>query len=322
MSLLVDALQPFVVRELTSVAGRMRLMTLPDTLIEPLAAYDLNFDETNQSIIVDFQDTNPVALALAADACRLSCASLQTMSLAADEMIERDSMAWSLVKLYYSAFYAGNALIRLLGESCSYFDRQHALRVNQLAIALQRVPSFRIDGGLYRCVIDPTGTSFTCVRARGGGGGAHEAFWDVFGLKMQSVAAAILAGPLLRTDAQSVFVQLEKFRELIRRRNCHSWLSAIRNEVQYRHEHRVWFPEQLRANDRTMLSRRAARWSDDPMTIGFDSSHGVLGEFVGCCSFIVSLCHALLIRIAERSSVGTRSFIRMGPMAFLNDRAT
>jgi hypothetical protein len=321
MSLLADALQPFVFRSLTSIAGRMRLMTLPDTLIQPLAAYDLNFDNAAESIIVDFRVADPVALALAADVCRLSCASLQTMCLAASEMIERDSMAWSLVKLYYSAFYAGNALIRLFGESCSYFDRQHALRVNQLAVALNRVPTFRIDGGLYRCVIDQAGTSFSCTRVRSGVGGAHEAFWQIFGLKIQALAAEVLNGPLLQSDAQSVFVQLEEFRALIGRRAAHSWLSAMRNEIQYRHEHRVWFPEQLRAREREALSRRASRWTSDPMNISLDSSQGALGEFIACCSFVVSLCQLMLVRIAERSSVGARSFIRMGPMSFLNDRA-
>jgi hypothetical protein len=63
------------------------------------------------------------------------------------------------------------------------------------------------------------------------------------------------------------------------------------------------------------------RQGTHPMTIGFDSSHGALGEFVGCCTFVVSLCHTMLMRISERSSAGRHSFIQMGPIAFLNDRA-
>jgi hypothetical protein len=45
LSLLADALQPFLISELASVAGRMQLTTLPDTLIDPMAANDLNFDD-------------------------------------------------------------------------------------------------------------------------------------------------------------------------------------------------------------------------------------------------------------------------------------
>jgi hypothetical protein len=321
MSLLADALQPFVVRELASVAGRMRLMTLPDTLIEPLASYDLNFDSGQKSVIADFQDPNPVAVALAADACRLSCASFQTISLAIDEMVQRDSMAWSLVKLYYSAFYAGNALIRLFGESCSYFDVQHISRINQLAVALNRVPTFRVDGGLYRCVVNHAGTSFTCTRARSGVGGAHEAFWNIFGNQMRVLAEGVLRGPLSQAEAQAVFAQIDRFQEIVKRKSNHSWLSVIRNDVQYRQEFRVWFPLQLRIREREVLSRRASRWSGDPMAINFDGTGGALGEFVTCCCFVVSLCLAMLTRISERSSVGKQSFVRLGPIAFLNDRA-
>jgi hypothetical protein len=321
MSLLADALQPFIVRGLASVAGRMRLMTLPDTLIEPLAAYDLNFDNAQKSVVADFQDANMVALALAADTCRLSCASFQTVSLAIDEMVHRDSMAWSLVKLYYSAFYAGNALIRLFGESCSYFDRQHISRVNQMAVALNRMPTFRVDGGLYRCVVNHAGTSFSCTRARSGVGGAHEAFWNIFGARIQVLAEDVLRGPLAQAEAQAVFAQLERFQDIVKRRVNHSWLSVIRNDVQYRHELGVWFPSQLRVREREALSRRASRWSSDPMAISFDGTGGTLGEFVTCCCFVISLCHTMLTRIADRSSVGKQSFVQLGPIAFLNDRA-
>ena len=321
MSLIADALQPFVVKDLASVAGRMKIMTLPDSLIDPLAAYDLNFDNTQRTIIVDFRDTSAVALALAADACRLSCAAFQTMVLASTEMLNRDSMAWSLVKLYYSAFYAGNALIRLLGESCSYFDRQHISRLNQLAIALNRIPTFKIEGGLYRCVVDHTGTALWCTRARGGIGGAHEAFWDIFGNRLGVLAMEVLSGPLSTTDAQAVFTQIEQFRDVLRQRINHSWLSVVRNELQYRHEYQVWFPAQLRARQREALSRHSNRWSRDPMLIDLSKKGDVLSEFVACCCFVVSLCNTMLARIAERSDVGSKSFIRLGPIAFLNDRA-
>jgi hypothetical protein len=41
---------------------------------------------------------------------------------------------------------------------------------------------------------------------------------------------------------------------------------------------------------------------------------GQLGSFVVACTFIVSLCRAMLIRIADRSAVGARSFAR-GPLS-------
>ncbi len=56
------------------------------------------------------------------------------------------------------------------------------------------------------------------------------------------------------------------------------------------------------------------------MEIDLDMSRfGLLGDFVAACIFIVSLCHTMLARIAERSAAGPRSFALLGPMAFVND---
>jgi hypothetical protein len=138
---------------------------------------------------------------------------------------------------------------------------------------------------------------------------------------MRALAEDVLRGPLAPAESQEVFSQLDRFQEIVRRKANHGWLSVIRNEAQYRQEFRVWFPFQLRAREREALSRRANQWSGDPMAIAFDGSGGPLGEFITCCSFVVSLCLAMLARIAARSSAGDRSFVQLGPMAFLNDRA-
>jgi hypothetical protein len=295
-------------------------MTLADVITSATIGYDLDFDDADESVIVDFRDSNFLVSALAADCCRFSFASFQTMSLVASEIMQRDSVAWSFVKLYYSAFYAGHALIRIFGEGCSFFDRQHASRLIEIGVALGRERSFNIESGLYRCVLNQNSTALKCTRARGTVGGAHEAFWGIFGNRIQVISEAVLTGMLTRSDAQSVFAQLDAFKEIIRRRAGFSWLSATRNDLQYRHHFGVWFPAQIRANDRKILSRLAAKWQHDPMDIDLNERRfGLLGEFVSCCIFIVAFCHAMLERIADRSTEGARSFARIGPMAFLND---
>ncbi|SRR5258708_8072292 len=320
MSLAADALQPFITRELASIAGPTQTATLADVIISRTAAYDLDFDDAKGSITVDFRESNVIVSALAADCCRFSFASFQTVALVASEIMQRDNVAWSLVKLYYSAFYAGHVLIRIFGEGCSFFDRQHVARLTEIGAALGRERSFNIDPGLYRCVLKQNSTILECSKARGTVGGAHEAFWGIFGNRVRVMSEAILTGSLVRTDAQAVFAQLDALNDIIRRRAGYSWLSAVRNDLQYRHHFGVWFPAQIRMNDRRILSRLAANWQRDPMHIDLDANRlGLLGEFTSCCIFIIALCHAMLIRLDERSAVGARSFVRIGPMAFLND---
>jgi hypothetical protein len=320
MSLLADALQPFIVRELVAIAGRIDHMALPDIIVDPTAAYDLDFDNTVQSILMDFRTPDFITPVLAADCCRLSSASFQSVASIQQEILQRDNVAWSMVKLYYSAFYAGHTLIRMFGEACSYFDRQHVVRLNVLAGALGRAPTFNIESGVYRCILDANHAALNCTKARRASGGAHETFWDIFGNRMRIVADGILQGAMVRTEAQAAFSQIDDFRQILNRRSGYAWLSGIRNDLQYRHHFGVWFPAQLNMRERQVLSGFVGDWKRDPMEIDLQSGRsGILGEFVTCCVFIIALCHTMLKRLGDRSSAGTRSFVWLGPMAFLND---
>ena len=164
MSLLADALQPFLLREFVAIHGRVGHGALPDILVTPSAAFDLAFDNPTQVISIDFRTPDIITPALAADCCRLSTASFQSIASISHEMLERDNVAWSLIKLYYSAFYAGHTIIRLFGETCSYFDQQHAKRLRVLAAALGRPPSFAVESGMYHCVLGANHTALDCKK--------------------------------------------------------------------------------------------------------------------------------------------------------------
>ena len=99
-----------------------------------------------------------------------------------------------------------------------------------------------------------------------------------------------------------------------------SWLSVIRNDIQYRHHFGVWLPCNVGKAERQQLSRLAYQWKRDPMDIDVGAA-GVrpLGEFVSACAFIVALCRELLVRIAERSTKTSRSFATLGPLTCLKN---
>jgi hypothetical protein len=319
MSLVADALQPFIVREFASLAGRAGITSLSDVIIAETAAYQLQVNNRDQSVSLDFRDSSFLIEAWAADCCRFSFASFQTISQVALEVADRDAVAWSLIKAYYAAFYAGHALIRMFGEACSFFDRKHARRLMEVATVFGQNPSFTLDSGLYRCCLTDNSTILTCAKTSGASG-VHEAFWSVFGARMQGLSESVLSGMLVPADAQAVFGQLSAFIDIIRRRTGYSWLSGVRNDLQYRQRHGVWFPARMRQNERQSLSRIVMHWLYDPMNIDLDARRfGLLGEFMAACIFIVALCHTIICRIAERSTAGRRSFVCLGPMTYLSD---
>jgi hypothetical protein len=314
MSLIADALQPLIVPGILAIRGRMELSSFADAIMSPRAAYDLDFDDLNQRMLFDFRDPGFLTTATAADCCRFSGSAFQTVSSITDVSFDKDSMPWELIKFYYSAFYAGHAIIRLLGESCTFFDGRHISRIDSFGKTIGRTPGFRIDTGLYRCTIASSTTKLTCTKLTGG---THESFWKVFGERLGTATDDVLRGPLVPTDAQAVFGQLAAFALLVKRHGSYRWLSTLRNDIQYRHRYELWYPSGIGQRDRQTLSRLISQWKLDPMIMSPDAAHGDLGEFILTCAFIVALCRVLIIRIMENSPRG-RSFLQYGPSIFLN----
>ena len=316
-SLASDSLLPLVVPGIVSLSGPLELISVPDALVASGAAYFVDYRASDQAIILDFRDPSVIALRLAGDCCRLSCAFLQTVSAIGPQIANRNNVAWCLVKLYYSAFYAGNALIRLLGESCSYFEARHIDRVSKLGLAQgSGVPPFQVGAGLFHCVVE--GAALAATRVRAGAGGTHEHFWDVFAKFLDRTGRRILQGPLSQADSQAVCSQLDKIRNIMQRGSEFSWLSLIRNDLQYKHKYGVWFPERINKKEHNLLIKCCMSWQNDPMTIVLDApSPKNINTFAAACSFIISLCYSLLVKIGLGSS--SKNFANYGPIAFMNE---
>jgi hypothetical protein len=190
-------------------------------------------------------------------------------------------MAWRLVRAYYAAFYAGHALIRPFGESCLYFDRRDITRISTIGIATGQTPGFRLEAGLYRCRLSGSATAVECVNLRGGAGGTHELFWSVFGGRIKSVGEEVLRGPLPAGDAQLVFSKIDHLAQSMSGYGSpfYSWLSLIRNEIQYRQIFGVRFPCSVKKHEREGLSRLLDQWIRGPMTVDIGARQsGQLGS--------------------------------------------
>lgn len=319
MSLMVAALQPHMMNGFMSLGGR-GAGGLSELLIDKTKGYDLDFDSLEESISVDFRDNQLIIPALGVDCCRFATAAFQSIVPISEEIVDKDTLAWSMVKLYYAAFYAGHSIIRILGESCSFLERIHTTRINSVASAIGKTPGFRIERGLYHCTVNASGSAVKYIKAAPVTGGAHESFWGVFERRLRHFANNILVGHLVPAEAQLVFVQLQALQQILGMvgPSMHGALSMVRNDLQYKHQFGVWFPVQIKKRERELLGRLVAQWLRDPMTIDVGLHDGnVLRNFVVACAFLVGLCRVLIFRIAERSTEGARSFVCFGPVSFL-----
>lgn len=319
MPLAAAALQPSIMPQLMGIGTGNDSTNLSDLVTARAAGYVLSA-APKKGVKLDFRESATISAAFASDCTRFSCAAFQSVATVSMDMQDRDAFAWSMIRLYYAAFYAGHALIRVFGEGCSFFYRAHTDRIAVVADAMGIAPPLRLDAGLYHCVLEADASAAIFTRASAMSGGAHEAFWLVFGSRIKRAAESILEGPLPRLDAQAAFAQIDQMLQVLGRKSGYSWLSGVRNDLQYRLQHQVWYPERVRPQFRRDLARAAGQWTRDPMSIEIINQRwGLHGDFVLTCAFIVALCREIFGEIAERSSEGRRSFARTGPVAFLND---
>lgn len=316
-SLLADALQPHLARGLAVLRGES-LLTL-DELLGPKGTYQPTYDAGAKLWEFNFHGEGKVVSFLAHECNRLGTASFQSFCAVSAEFHKPDLIPWALVRAYYSAFYAGNAILRLLGWSCNYIDGPRVAMLRQVLRIYGATEEFA--GGLYSAEMTPDGISLRLRSLAAGQGGTHEAFWKVFVARLQALEEGVIKGNLPPLDAQRVYLILSKLRAVLTRKgNDGGWLSTLRNAVQYRQEMNVWYPScKIDVRERTSLSRLAAGWLQDPLRVELPDGHGdSLTAFVTASAFLVACCRALLIRIGDLGRLGKeQSFATHGPLRFL-----
>ncbi len=281
--------------------------------------YLIDFDDASKTIRLDFRYPGSIASAVAADCSRLTTSLVQSVSKSEDEISDKNLLPWALIKLYYAAFYAGNALTRLLGTGTVFVPKAHAKKLLDVGLALGKTPGFVIDQGLYRCQINSAATEVEWRRLSVSS--SHDAFWSEFLRAITVASTNALSGPLPQTEARSVFAKLTQLRQAFGRNGGDTFLSRTRNELQYQHLYGTWFRCEIPARDRQGLARLATKWKTDPMEIDLDARFGLLGEFVTTCAFVTAACHSLVVRIGSGTPPKSRSFVDYGPLALLNDLA-
>ena len=280
--MIASALQYHTVSGFAGLGGKVEATSFSDLTIAQGSSFNLSFDNKKDVIIADFRESQKILTALGSDFCRFSNSAFQSIMPISDEIVEKDKLAWSMVKLYYSAFYAGHSIIRALGESCSFLDGTHVRRFNALATAMGTPPMFSIKAGLYQCSVDSSTTIVNYVKAGGAVGGTHEAFWAIFEKEIRKLSPKILSSSMERTEALQVVERLYEFEQLLKGINpvSHGALCLVRNELQYKHGFGVWFPTRVRKDTRKRFGRLVTQWLRDPMDrAGPGNLHRSIGGF-------------------------------------------
>lgn len=223
------------------------------------------FDEYAQASLVD-----AISLSIAASE---SAYSFSTPRRGGDDR----GCAWRLISVYYAAFFSANALMRLCGYACTNINVIECAAVNEMALLTGfrgSSDSQKLTQGIYFVRPLAADGSIISVDILNGPGGLHIQFWVGFKRFLDDLKSSISASGRLRQEKQAAQAEINALIDGLSHGSAAngSWLSEIRNAVNYRFDFGSWFPyegsgagmgeisgilEDAVRNDRVALPERA-----------------------------------------------------------------
>lgn len=281
--------------------------------------YAIHSQVANENFWLTPVNRTELIAAMAGDCNRMATAAFESMTLQTQNARIPKSLGWTAIKAYYSAFFAAHALLRMAGVACSQLNSNAATSVNSVAAMWGQGNGVSVGSGFHACRFDPSSGVLHCAKPTGGGG-VHEQAWSVFADHIRHLSSELLNGPA-SYEAQSLSVKLDDLLTILSSNNVSrgSWLSSIRNAINYRHEHAVWFPyDGQRRKLISDVKNLSETWLRDPLRIDIQVGGGgaELSKFFLACGFIVSLCRDLVEDMSDRCSAGT-SFLTTGAVRLL-----
>lgn len=192
------------------------------------------------------------------DSVKMGVAAFESAAQVDATSVDARSCAWQFIKYYYAGFFAANGLMRLSGQACINLTALDCASVNSWALAHGvggTKEQNKIAPGLFQLSFDAATTPTFTLQLQSGKGGVHIQFWASFSIFLERLRAKIKLSPAPKLERDSAISELDLLmNELQRGGLTHaSWLSEMRNAVNYRFEHGAWFPYSEQTSDKAAL---------------------------------------------------------------------
>jgi hypothetical protein len=214
--------------------------------------------------------------------------------------------SWPLLKSYYASFFGAHAILRGQGAGVSQLVYKQISRLNEI-MQIHHSGVDELASGTYGIRIDENeaiaGEVNVSLQAIPRSSGVHEGFWIYFSDYLVSEAEkAVKSGA---PDSTQFLIDTNNLFSAIRTGNkkSDSWLSNVRNEINYQHGHETWFPTKKSAES---VKAMAAGVLPSLTTAHLNTSREKtpMLAFLNTTIYITSLSIAVGDFVAARSSAG------------------
>jgi hypothetical protein len=264
-----------------------------------LVSSDGFYSHKNNSIVIEKFGYEKFIQHVNHDYFRFTFSSVESFYDNLDAKYGAAASGWAFIKWYYAAFFAAHSLMRATGRSVIYVDFGESQEFQKL-VELRGLSEV-VQKGTYNVSYSYlVGGHEVVVRKRSGKAGVHEAFWSEFGAWIGQLSDKLLVLPSV--DAQRLRSRLVELSSVLSHNSQQfSWLSFIRNSVNYRHGGKVWLYKQS-ANILDPFDYEAGYRSADTLGIFTEVEKRPTKCFQSICRFLFSLSIDLATEIKQKNS--------------------
>ncbi|WNM56517.1 hypothetical protein [Candidatus Nitrospira allomarina] len=206
----------------------------------------------NQSYFIDYDiepncfkvriNDHSFFLALANDCDRMARAAFETITNIQSNPTFPKSSSWHFIQSYYSAFFSAHAILRVFGISCNQFDQEHMNKILEQVELFDRANGVsRLEKGFYKLQFNDSTNEIEFKKLKD----SHRDTWACFLTLIKELIQKIDQTTGLGDEKIKAINLLSEIKDGLTRSGGSStgnWLSIIRNDVNYRHSHGLWFP--------------------------------------------------------------------------------
>lgn len=258
--------------------------------------------------------TTHAALAgLAYDCNKMAAAAFETFLEISDSNILPRSCAWVNLSTYYGSFFAAHAILRLCGTICFQVDTIQKIALERVADLFGLLPSSGIESGFYVGKFDSLSGEMHFRKTNAGSSGSHNVMWRIFNEELKRFSTELLSASSLHSTSSDFLLEISS--SLCKAGNNGSWLSSMRNEINYKLSHGAWFPYKDLKTKKNELLKIASKWKSEPDKLKIIYPKDPLSQQVATSTALVSLCK--LIVLDMMAGGGSKSFHTYGSASLL-----
>jgi hypothetical protein len=254
------------------------------------------------------------------DCNRFSSSCLESAIIQNDPSLLPKSLSWIMIRTYYSAFYSGHYLLRLLGFSLSQLDRNVINSVEKIADLYGYKNGINIEKGFYLCDYSSRDPRILFSKLDiSADEGSHGAMWKFLCNRLSFISNDILVRNV-SVDYQPISIKIAQLVDNLKSFGAvnGTWLSKIRNDINYKHLYGTWYPYADSKNYYKRINGLINLWQTNPLEIELKNLVGQeLVRFFASCQFLIGFAREISIDMNKRCSVGM-SFHHYGCISLLN----